>query len=280
MKRKILVTSLALAFATAFAMNTVSPTDAAATEIKGSISKNKAVQNDVDKEKIKGGLPAEIAAREAADADLQEQIVTNGGDIGTLTEDLAAEVAARLYGDAALQNQVNTNQNDIVTLFGELAAETAAREAADEDLQGQIDSFDLEEIKTAICNIYDQTSVAPRPAFCPEPVACPCWPGVTPDQISTEFAAAADVADPVFQLSPGYVASIGDLDDGDPLLSAIIYAGSYACKAKGMGEIGIADTLNSDPNIDDWMVGLSYDQALRCYHDLEIAGGTLGWPAP
>ena len=95
--------------------------------------------------------------------------------------------------------------------------------------------------------------------------------------IAIFFSRANDVTEPIFQNVPGYAASIGDNSDGDPLLSAIIAPGWYACKAIGMNELGIEDTLNPDPNIDDLMTGLTSEQAQRCYHDLEIAGGTLGW---
>jgi len=132
---------------------------------------------------------------------------------------------------------------------------------------------DVEKIQDAICKVYDQTGVTPRPDFCPAQVDCPCWPGVTVDQIVDGFETATDVDDPVCVVYPGQQVAIGDNYDGDPLMQVLTIPGYYLCSVYGFTEV--------TPDAGDpWVAGLTAEQALRCYNDLLTACGQLNWPSP
>jgi len=135
-----------------------------------------------------------------------------------------------------------------------------------------IDLADVGKIQDAICNIYDKTSVTPRPDFCPEQADCPCWPGVTVGQIVNGFETALDVADPVCVVSPGQQIAIGDNEDGDPALQVLTIPGYYLCSAYGLTEV--------TPDVGDPWVVVTSDEAQRCYNDLLAACGQLNWPSP
>ncbi len=197
---------------------------------------------------------------------------------------------------AKLQSQINALQAEIDAIQlipgpegpegpqGSAGADGAPGEKGEQGIQGPpgITLTEIEDIQIALCNIFDQTAITPRPGFCPEPIDCPCWPGVTPQQLSDSLSTNGGVIDPAYQFSAGQVAFIGDNDDGDPMAGAFIIPGYYSCQMVGMEELA-PNTSSWDPESQQYvpfLLGLTNDEASRCYNDIQIVGGELNWPAP
>lgn len=147
-------------------------------------------------------------------------------------------------------------------------------------LQGPpgISLAEIEEIQDAICDIFDQTSVTPRPDFCPETAECPCWPGVTVNDIIAALDAAV-VVDRAYSvlgdpLGGAGSATIGDNDDAIPIMSAVIVPSDKGCKV--FGTSGIPNIPGGDQYT--FLVGISPEEAQQCAKDIMAAQVSLQWP--
>ncbi len=143
---------------------------------------------------------------------------------------------------------------------------------------------DIEKIQEAICEIFDQSAFSPRPDFCPEPVAeCPCWPGITQDQIVAGLSAAS-VSDKVYSplgdaLGGAGAVTIGDLLDGVPQLSAVNASGlgQFGCKVYGVPTIADFPGGGTVDKPLPYKENISRKQAEACVKDIIAAQQSLNW---
>ena len=141
---------------------------------------------------------------------------------------------------------------------------------------------DIEKIQEAICDIFDQTAVTPRPDFCPEPPACPCWPGVAVNDIVAALNAAnvaGEVGDPTYSvigdpLGGAGSVTIGDNDDAIPIMSAVVFQDN-GCKVFGLTP-EIENIPGGSPS--EFLVGISQEEAKQCAKDIVAAQVSLQWP--
>lgn len=128
--------------------------------------------------------------------------------------------------------------------------------------------------REAICALVDQTNLTPRPAFCPPPPTCPCWPNVTPSQIlaALEFenTIPGNIEIPACLLIPGTQAAASDYGfDGEPSIQAAI-----------SGAQGICQTIGVDGIPDAPITLLTLDQAITCVGQLEAIIPSVSWCQP
>lgn len=127
---------------------------------------------------------------------------------------------------------------------------------------------ELQEIIDSICAIVDQVPIEQHPSFCPVPVECPCWPGVTVDEIATAFNNAI-ITDPICVDYPSLsYAGVGDNDDADPLMASLSSGGIHGCKVRGL--LALTPDVWDYNQPDGWKLDLTYEEVQGCYADMKL----------
>jgi hypothetical protein len=109
---------------------------------------------------LQGNIDAEAATRAAADGALQQEISTAQSSVDS-------EAAARIAADNDLQASIDSEAAARIAADSD---EAAARTAADETLQTGIDTHKHDDLRLALCELYDRLGEVPPnlATLCPE----------------------------------------------------------------------------------------------------------------